>query len=298
MRYGISIIGGGRIGRALGRRLREKGWKIHAVVTQSLPTAQRAVRSIGGGHARAAITSDVLSAPVLLLCVPDTALQGVVAQLASLGVSDMRGRAILHTSGTLDSQTLAPLRELGAGTASLHPLQTFSGIGIPPLEGRIFVVEGDRRGLRMARLMARALGGQIVQMAQEKKPLYHAAAVMAAGQVLALEEAALQLLVYIGMKRREALKALLPLTRQVLENLEVVGPRAAWTGPLARSDYGVIAAHEAALQSAPPGYLEAYRALSRLAARVLARDPDAILSELSRISSKLEDHSKSKGTNA
>ena len=49
--HGISIIGGGRLGRSLGRSLRERGWKIHSVVTRSQATARRAVRSIGGGHA-------------------------------------------------------------------------------------------------------------------------------------------------------------------------------------------------------------------------------------------------------
>ena len=51
MKSGISIIGAGRVGRALGPRLREQGWKIHAVVTRSEATARRAVRSIGGGSA-------------------------------------------------------------------------------------------------------------------------------------------------------------------------------------------------------------------------------------------------------
>ena len=38
----LSIIGGGRVGRALGRRLRELGWKIGAVTTRSEASARRA----------------------------------------------------------------------------------------------------------------------------------------------------------------------------------------------------------------------------------------------------------------
>ena len=41
MESGISIVAAGRVGRALGRRLREKGWKIHSVVTST--EASRAV---------------------------------------------------------------------------------------------------------------------------------------------------------------------------------------------------------------------------------------------------------------
>jgi len=86
----------------------------------------------------------------------------------------------------------------------------------------------------VARQIARSLGGSPVRIPGGKKVLYHAAATMAASNVLAVEEAASQLLMSVGMKRRQATGALLTLTRQVLENMEQLGPRAAWTGPLAR----------------------------------------------------------------
>ena len=282
MKSGISIVGGGRIGRALGRRLREQGWKIHAVVTRSEATARRAVRFIGGGVGRGDLSPGVLSAPIVLIAVPEFAITEVVTSLASFGKSDWRGKTVLHTSGALNADVLAPLHSLGAAVGSIHPLQTFSGIGVPSLDGRIFVIEGSPRAIRVARNLTRAFGGQPLRLKSARKPLYHAAAVFAAGHMLALEEAAVQIFVSLGMKRREALKALLPLTRQVIENLERVGPRAAWTGPLARGDYSVIAMHEDALKSTALEYLDAYRALNRLAARVLARDADAAIHELSR----------------
>jgi predicted short-subunit dehydrogenase-like oxidoreductase (DUF2520 family) len=90
----------------------------------------------------------------------------------------------------------------------------------------------------------------------------------------------------------------MPLTRQVLENLERVGPRAAWTGPLARGDYSVIGMHEDALKHLPLEYLDAYRAVSRLSARLLARDADSVVRELKEISSKPDSQSNSIGVNA
>jgi predicted short-subunit dehydrogenase-like oxidoreductase (DUF2520 family) len=284
MENGISIIGAGRIGRALGRRLRENGWKVHTVVTRSETTARRSVRSIGAGRGRADISRAVFAAPIILIAAPDSAIDGVAAKLASFGRAELHGKTILHTSGTLSSDALSVLRPSGSSVGSMHPLQTFSGIGIPPLDGTIFVIEGDSRAVRVARSITRALGGHVVQLQAAEKPLYHAAAVISAGQILAMEEAAVQLFASLGMKRHEALRALVPLTRQVLENLQRVGPRAAWTGPLARGDYGVIAKHEAAMKSAPPEFLEAYRAVNRLAARVLARNPEVVLCELKKIS--------------
>lgn len=286
MRYGISIIGAGRLGRALGRGLREQGWKIHAVVTQNTSSARRAVRTIGGGRSKSEISASAFSAPALLVAVPDSAIPCVVDRLASIGQEDLQGKTVLHTSGALSSNDLSILRCLGAAVGSIHPLQTFSGIGIPALEGCMFALEGDPGAMRVARAMTRALGGHPVQLSAPNKPLYHAAAVISAGLVLALEESAIRIFVSLGLKRREAMKALLPLTRQVLENLECVGPRAAWTGPLARGDYSVIAAHQDALRPLPVEYLDAYRAVNGLAARLLAHDTDIMKRELAEISSK------------
>jgi len=78
--------------------------------------------------------------------------------------------------------------------------------------------------------------------------------------LLAVEEAATQLLVSLGMKRGEAIRALLPLSRQVLENFERLGPRAAWTGPLSRGDYQVVRAHSDVLRELPSEFRDAYEA--------------------------------------
>jgi len=298
MKYGISIVGAGRVGRALGHRLRRSGWAIQAVVTRSPSTARRAVRSIGAGRAYAEMSVGVFSASVILIAVPDSAIDDTVKRLASFGSEHLQRTTVLHTSGALSSGSLAHLRDFGAAVGSLHPLQTFSGVGIPAVEGRVFAIEGDPRAVRVARKITRTLGGQAFQLNATAKPLYHAAAALAAGQVLALVESALQLFISIGMKRREALKALLPLTGQVLENLQRIGPRAAWTGPLARGDYGVIELHEKSLQAAAPEYLEAYRAMNRLAARVLARDPATVISELAKSHGKIAGPSKMTGATA
>jgi len=190
---------------------------------------------------------------------------------------------VLHTSGALSSKVLDPVKRCGAFAGSMHPLQTFSGVGVPPLDGKVFAIEGDIAAVRMARQMARALGAVPVHIDGAKKPLYHAAGALAAGNVLALMEAATRLMTAAGMKRREAMRALLPLTRQVLENFERLGPRAAWTGPLSRGDYGVVAAHLDAMKDLPAQYAQAYEAVNRLAALVLAQDSSRMLAELDKM---------------
>jgi predicted short-subunit dehydrogenase-like oxidoreductase (DUF2520 family) len=177
----------------------------------------------------------------------------------------------------------------------MHPLQSFNGVSVPPLVGKVFAIEGDELAARMARRIARSLGGVPMGIPAAMKPLYHAAGAFAAGLCLALEEAGIQMLMTAGLKRREAQRALLSLTRQVLENYEKLGPQKAWTGPLSRGDYGVVAAHEEALRQIRPEFLEAYRSVSRLAAQVLSRNPATMLRELDAISGNEKLTAKAKG---
>jgi predicted short-subunit dehydrogenase-like oxidoreductase (DUF2520 family) len=263
--------------------LRELGWKIGAVVASSESSARKAVRSIGAGCAHAFLTRQVLAAQVILITTQDHSVAAIAEELARIGAEELRGKIVLHTSGALSSRVLDPVKKCGAAVGSMHPLQTFSGVAVPSLDGKVFAIEGDTHAVRTARLIARALGAVPVHIEGSKKPLYHAAGALAAGNVLALMEAATRLMTATGMHRREAVRALLPLTRQVLENFERLGPRAAWTGPLSRGDYGVVAAHTEAMKDLPAEFRQAYEAVNRLAAVVLAQDSVEMQAELEKV---------------
>jgi len=294
----LSIVGAGRVGRALGRRLRELGWKIGVVCARSEASARNAVRFIGAGRPQAGVTVQALTSGVVLLTVPDDAIPAVASELAQIGGDEWRGLIVLHTSGALDSTVLSPLKSCGAAVGSMHPLQSFSGVGAPPLEGRVFGIEGDEPAVRVARRIARVLEGTPVQLRAEKKALYHAAGAFAAGHLLAMEEAGVQLLMDAGITRAAATKALLSLSRQVLDNYEKLGPHYAWTGPLSRGDYGVVASHQDALQECRSEFLEAYQSVSRLAARVLSEQTETMLKELETISGRGQVSPKQKGDDA
>jgi predicted short-subunit dehydrogenase-like oxidoreductase (DUF2520 family) len=270
----LAIVGAGRVGRALGRRLRELGWKIGAVVTRNESSARRAVRFIGAGTAVAAMSRRILQSTCILIATPDSAVASVAEELSRIGGEELKGHVVLHTSGALDSTVLRAVREQGAAVGSMHPLQTFNGVTVPPLDGKVFAIEGDAQAVRKARKIARAVGAAPSPIEAAKKPLYHAAGALAAGHTLVVVESAIQLLMSLGMKRSEAMRALLPMTKQVLQNYERLGLKAAWTGPLARGDYEVVAKHMAALQDYSPEYCKAYDALNRLAQRILPRDGD------------------------
>ena len=95
----LSIVGAGRVGRALGRRLREWGWKIGVVYARSEAGTRKAVRFIGAGRPQAGLTVQALTSRVVLLTVPDDAIPAVGSELARIGGLEWRGLMVLHTSG-------------------------------------------------------------------------------------------------------------------------------------------------------------------------------------------------------
>jgi predicted short-subunit dehydrogenase-like oxidoreductase (DUF2520 family) len=280
MSRSISIVGAGRLGCALGRSLRQLGWRIGPVVTRSAAHSRAAVLAIGAGKPLATPTSEVMDADVILLATPDDVLADVARQLAKLAGHKCRGKIVLHGSGVLDNKVLQPLARCGAATGSIHPMQTFTKNSRPKLKGIVFAIEGDPRARHAAGAMARALGGVPVPVASSSKPAYHAAGTLVAGHALALTEAAAQLLIKVGFTRAHAVVTLLPLIRQMLDNFEKHGPRAAWTGPASRGDYATVAKHRKALRRYPREFGESYATLVRLSARVLAKNPSATLKQL------------------
>jgi predicted short-subunit dehydrogenase-like oxidoreductase (DUF2520 family) len=273
-------VGAGRVGKALGRRLHELGWRVGVVATQSIPTARAAVRAIGAGHPTDRLTCGILTSHVVLMATPDGAIANVAADLARLGGNEWRGKVVLHTSGALDSSALRALADAGAEAGSIHPMQTFSGQSVPELAGRVFGIDGSPAALKVARKMIRQIGGVAVRLSGANKAAYHAAGSFACAHMLALMETATRLLMTQGFTRRQAVRALLPLTRQTLDNLERIGPRAAWTGAMPRGDFLTVQRHADALSDFPPEFPDAYKALSRLAAAVLSDDSSALLQKL------------------
>jgi predicted short-subunit dehydrogenase-like oxidoreductase (DUF2520 family) len=282
MSRSISIVGAGRLGRALARSLRRLGWRIGPVVTRSAAHSRAAVHAIGAGKPLATLTSEVMDADVILLATPDDVLADVARQLAKLAGDKCRGKIVLHGSGALDNKVLQPLARCGATTGSIHPMQTFTKNSQPNLKGVIFAIEGHPRARRAAGAMARAFGGVPVPVASSSKPAYHAAGTLVAGHALALTEAAAQLLIKVGFTRAHAVVTLLPLIRQMLDNFEKHGPRAAWTGPASRGDYATVKKHQRALHRYPREFGDTYATLVRLSARVLAKNPNATLKQLER----------------
>lgn len=247
----IGIAGSGRVARALGRVLRERGERIACIASRDSERAAEAAEFIGGGVE--AVSYAALAGKVrrLIIAVPDGALKSVIE---TLSLSATRGGIALHTSGARELEDFAPLQAAGFSCGTLHPLQTIASPeqGYAVLPGATFAVSGDDVAVEWARHLVKQLGGIAVTIPAGRRPLYHAAAVMASNYSLALLEAASELMALAtDTSQDEALRMLAPLARAALENGLERGPLAALTGPIERGDTGTVELHLSALGAAP-----------------------------------------------
>ncbi len=262
----LSIIGSGRLGTTLGMVLSGLGYSIEAVVTRRLATAERAAASISR-KTRALPVEKLDELPpskFLLITTPDDQIPVAADNLARSQSERLRGRIVLHTSGALASDVLASVAEQGSHIGSLHPLVSISEprSSAPNLEGAFYCVEGDREAVRAARSIVSDLKGHSFSIPSKSKPLYHAAAVMASGHVVALFDLAIEMLAQCGLTAKTARRALLPLLESTHNNLRTLEPARALTGTFARADLTTVLKHLDALSKDDRAQaLEVYRAL-------------------------------------
>jgi predicted short-subunit dehydrogenase-like oxidoreductase (DUF2520 family) len=103
--------------------------------------------------------------------------------------------------------------------------------------------EGDRQAVQQAQSIVSDLGGHTFSIKAAAKPLYHAAAVMTSGNLVALFDTAIDMLRHCGLERKEAQKILTPLLQSTLDNLRNSVPAKALTGTFLRGDVATVERH-------------------------------------------------------
>ena len=144
------------------------------------------------------------------------------------------------------------------------------------LKGTVFGVEGDEVGHAAAAKLVAALGGIVLGLDSSQMASYHAAAALASNYVVAVIDAAAEVLAAAGIAPAEAVQALVPLAEGALRNVAKQGTTDGLTGPVRRGDAATIQRHLEALRGKPE-LAEMYRALARHAVEIATRldGPDA-----------------------
>ena len=215
----IRIVGAGRAGTALSRALRKVGHDVRGPLTRGV-----------------SLSDATDGVDVVIVATPDR----TIAEVAAM-ITPSKGCVVLHLSGSLGLDVLAghPRR---AAMHPLVPLPTAELGATRLLSGVTFAVAGDP----VARELAQSLSGTIVEVADEDRALYHAAASVAANHVVALLGQVERIAAEAGLP----LQAFLDLARCAVEDVTVLGPKSALTGPAARGDWVTVEHHLAALPEA------------------------------------------------
>jgi predicted short-subunit dehydrogenase-like oxidoreductase (DUF2520 family) len=235
----IRIIGPGRAGTSLAAALSVLGWDVVEFL---------------GRHDD--LTGAAFGVDALVIATPDDVVASVAAS-----VVPHPGTTVMHLSGSLGLDALAPHPR----RAALHPLVPLPNavVGATRLaSGVTFAVSGEPLG----RQIALSLGGRVVEVDDDDRAAYHAAACIAANHVVALLGQVQRIAATVGLP----VDAFLGLTRAALDDVAALGPRAALTGPASRGDWATIARH---LEALDPAERAGYGAGVALALELAARGP-------------------------
>lgn len=256
----LGFIGAGTVGTALAIRLSAKGYPVVAVASRSKLSAERLADAVPGCQPCDHKQQVADAAELVFITTSDDAIAPVAAE-----VSWHRGQGVVHCSGADSLDILEPATKAGAQVGSFHPLQTFAGIAqaIENLPGSTFALEGQGQLLHTLKEMALALDGRWVELKAGDKVLYHAAAVLACNYAVTLVKLATDLWQLFGVSPQDSTRALLPLLKGTVNNIENLGLPRCLTGPIARGDLGTITKHLAALKVRAPELLPVYCELGR-----------------------------------
>jgi len=254
----LGFIGAGTVGTALSVRLKSKGYEVVAVSSRSQASAEKLAQAVDGCQVLNSGQGVADIADLVFITTPDDAIASVASQ-----IQWHKGQSVVHCSGAASTDILEPARKLGAKVGSFHPLQTFASVeqAINNIPGSTFAIEAEVPLLNTLKEMATALDGQWIELKGSDKVLYHASAVIACNYLVTLVKLATDLWQTFNVPTDKATRALMPLLRGTIHNLDTVGLPQCLTGPIARGDIGTITKHLNALQKSAPNLLTAYREL-------------------------------------
>ncbi|MGH3503135.1 MAG: Rossmann-like and DUF2520 domain-containing protein, partial [Nocardioidaceae bacterium] len=268
-KFAFGVIGAGRVGAVLAAALGAAGHHLSAVAGESDASLTR-IDTLLPGVRVAKPTAVARSCDVLVLTVPDDALDNVVRMLVASGAI-RPGQYVVHTSGRHGLDVLQPAIEVGAHGIAMHPALTFTGtdVDLQRLPGCVFGVTCDAPERAVAEQLAADLQATIVWIAEQDRALYHAALAHGANHLVTLVAQAMGALAAAGSSDPAA--TLRPLLTAALDNALSYGD-AALTGPIMRGDLETVRTHLSSLAASAPETLESYVVMARATANHAVAD--------------------------
>lgn len=268
----IAVIGPGRVGSAIARLLREKRFPIAAVAGSSSERVHRAVEFIGGGKVARSAAAAAKAGDVVFLTTPDRVIKPLCDEVAA-AKGFKRNATVFHCSGAHDASLLESARACKARVAVLHPLQSFASPeqALRRMKGTYFTFEGDDAAEPAAAQIVEALGGTLIRVRPKDRALYHAASCVLSNYMVAIADLSFILMQLSGLSAKDAARALHPLMRGTVENIDSLGVPHALTGPISRGDVETVQRHLDALRPLPREIRRLYTDLGLYTVRIAQR---------------------------
>lgn len=281
----VAVVGPGRMGTLFATAAVRAGYRLTAVAGGSTASREAFSRVVSGVRYHDSVSRAAGEADLVVLAVPDDVIEDVVTDLVR---DDALGpdHRVIHLAGSRGVAALHRASLAGAGVAACHPAVTApSGSSDPQvLVGAPWAVTAAPADRGWAHELVTRLGGDVHEVAEDRRVLYHAAMVLAANAVGAAVTTARQLLLAAEVDAPEVFVG--PLAHASVVNAAARGA-SVLTGPLVRGDVGTIRRHLNGIDGDVAVLGEPYRLLMRatLAQVRAALDPgvaaelDAALAE-------------------
>ncbi len=194
-----------------------------------------------------------------------------VAERVAAGRDSWEGVTVAHSSGAGSVSLLEPFSRKGGRPLVLHPNASFTGDSpIPP--GLLWGVTGTSDDVeRIAAEILAPVAPRLVTVADERRPLYHAAASAASNYSLALFHMAAELYRRAGLDDRDARAVVARFMHESVERgvEDGVAMPEKLTGPISRGDREVVEQQLRSVERDAPEYLRPFAALGELTAGIV-----------------------------
>jgi len=252
------FIGAGTVGTALAVLLNRHDYRVEMVYDINPLSSDKLSQAVNGCRIADSAQSLADKVDFIFITTPDAAIAGVASE-----VRWRSGQSVIYCSGADTNAVLEPARKSGAMVGGFHPLQTFAGVeqAIENIPGSTFAIEAEEPLFTTLQKMAGDLGGSWIKLTAADKAAYHASAVFVSNYLVTLVKMSTDLWQTFSIPADQATRALIPLIRGTLHNIETIGLPQCLTGPIARGDAGTVAKHLATLEEKAPVLLFPYKEL-------------------------------------
>jgi predicted short-subunit dehydrogenase-like oxidoreductase (DUF2520 family) len=241
----LTIVGPGKVGTVLGKRLQQNNYEIVSIIGKNSSSTSSCAEFLNCNNFSTSIEDISSRTNLILISVPDSEIKNVSRKISENKKLKFKELTVFHTSGALSASILSSLGLKGSKIFSIHPFQTFASVSsvLNNMEGVFYGIEGQKSVLKIASNIVQDLGGNPVIIPSSLKPLYHAAGVLASNYYITFVRKIYSIFKELKINPTEYNRILKPIMSQSLENLEKLPEYNAITGPISRGDSSTIEMH-------------------------------------------------------